>query len=470
MSWWSGLVAALVRPEAIGVSPERLSSSMSLDALPRRAALRVRHVAAVVDGGVVQVALRAGRVVSPLDRLRRDRLNWRDPIVLVWTFGVFPIRIALPAIVSSDGHGFTVVVDLRVRLEPACEPGAVAPDLPASTDSIEDMIRAPLTAVLRGPAHDVTGAMLFETWPADPAVAAWCVEAARGALAGIAVVEHTATLRAANAFFEAQRLRQLQHGTGAEALAALEVQSLVRGGCRLVAHRERIDALQKESEFAAVEAILQQDVELRRKASQQELARADVNAAMERAEHAKLQAAAVIEMVDAASRMQSSLFESASQLATHLGTELNARSGDVAFTAQERQQVQTLLAEAARTARSPQEVLAALQSGLPLPVSLFNPFRKLEGAHVVRVGTEWRAFDGKTLWKVYVARVSRRRHGWFWRKESASAVELKITGRPEGRELRWVVRIEETTQELGDHTLRGHLLPGSRDPAELRFN
>lgn len=465
MNWWTWLLTALLRRQVIVVPAGHLSSVLAFDAVPQRAALGAGLAAAVVDGGIVQGAIQATHGPSWLGRLKRQRSSWREPTLVMWSRNWVPVRVAVPSIVSRDGHGFTVSVDLRVRLEPRSEAGATLPTLPETAASLGDLLRVALTAALHAPARQVDGANLFDDWPGEAAVLARCLEAASGAVSGLAVVDGGCSLSAANAFFEARREQERQHQQDLASLDALREQSLIRGAVRLVAHQERIDSLQKESEYAAAEAMLHNDVELRRKALSQELERADVDAAIEKVGIARRQAEAVIDMVDAASRMQSKLFESAGQLAAHLSAEMGTKCGGSAFTAQERQQAQALLAAAARTARSPEEVLSALQSGLPLPVSLFRPFRKLEGTHTVKVGTEWKVFDGETLWAIHVTRVHWKRRWWSWGREYPTSVEFKVTGRPEGRELYWGVRAEESCLQVGTRELRGRLVPGAERAA-----
>ena len=66
---------------------------------------------------------------------------------------------------------------------------------------------------------------------------------------------------------------------------------------------------------------------------------------------------------------------------------------------------------------------------------------------------------------IHVTRVHWKRRWWLWGREVATSVELKIMGRPEGRELYWGVRAEESRRQVGTHELRGRLVPGAERAA-----
>jgi len=457
VSWWSSVFARLVPHRLVDVAPGELCTAHRLHELPDRSALAAGRAAVVVDAGVVQAQVLAAPWLNPLSRVMRQRRSWRDAALLVWADEPFTVRITVPTLVSSDGHGLTAVVSLRLRLAPPAESGRVWSPIPSRESEIAARLLSSLAARLFTSARASDGRHIFDSWAADSQVRQLISETAAESLAGVAVVEPDPLVEVESEHFRTVRQRRLELDAERSAAAALRDASLVRGSVRLITHRDRIEQLQTQAELATLEAVFLHDAELTRKSLAGELKQADVDAATEWAGHARRQADAVIEIIDAASRVQSKLFDSAGQLAAHLSAQMDGRFGGAAFSAHERHQVQSLLTEAASTARSPQEVLVALQSGLPLPLSLFEPFRKLAGTHQVNVGTEWRVFDGETLWLILATKVSRPRR-WFWHGRCRAAVHFSVTGRPGGRKHAWVLRASGTTADIGGHSLRGRVV------------
>ncbi|HXT69674.1 MAG TPA: hypothetical protein VN700_07960 [Vicinamibacterales bacterium] len=457
----------LSRRVQVAVPAQQASATFAAHELPRCGYLAVGHGAALVEKDTIQDVVMAHARPEPLDRLRTGASKSADAFVCVWLFR--PVCLALDpvGVVSRDGHSFLISLGLSVRFAERAHAGDRFRTLPASLADVSNQLWSPIAAALRAAARDVDGEALFSRWPTDTVVSELVCQAAQATGDGVLSTVGPAEIGLRNPFFESQREQHTDRSTRRGELALLEEDSRIRGAVRVLVHQERLINLQRDAEFEAVATTLGQDAELRARALRKELQREDLDAAAERVAAARRSADLVADLVAAVDKTHAAVFESGSRLASALTAAVGSL-GAGRFTAHELEWVRSALANAALAARSPEDVLAAIQNGGPLSSILVDPFRRLDGVHSVKPGTRWRVFDGETLWTIAVQQIDWRRCGFLWLRQRPKAARLHIVGKPDGRELRYHVGTEDMILEIHSHRVACRLQSDVAVPT-LRF-
>lgn len=457
------------RRPVLAVTAGHLSTEVPLRSLPKRAVLAAGHGAALLDVGIVQDTVAADRRDFSLGRFHATAAGGPASAVLVWSRQPSPVRIELSGLVTRDGHDCGVLVDVRLQMRVSATPGLQAPDLPATTQDASQRITLVLQEVLQAHATNNDGQVVFSQWPNDPCIRELVIAAAEGALAptGATVTVEAVTVR--NEFFAALRRRQLGLAQGTNDLATLEDASRLRAEVRRLARRDQLLEWQQEADVNAAAALIAQEDALRALALRGELERAHLERFADRVSAVRRQAAMISDLMGALDQIPSASLQSLGQFSTALQTQFGVSAGRAGLTAHEVEQARALMAESVRVARSPEELLAALEAGPWRVAGLGDPFARIQGTHIATVGRRWRVFDGEILWSLTVTRIQWRRCGFLWLRRRPSHAELHASGRPGGRELRWHVGAKDVPLDLGRGDVHCRLdVDGTGGPA-LRF-
>lgn len=439
---------------ARGEAPAKLARVL-LFSDARRVDVPLGWRAAIVDDERVQAILTPGHYRRwQLQRLRR-RLGL-GPGASLATWRAQPARVHARAngIFAMDSHEFETDVTAIVVMRPEIAIGQPMPDLPRDAGAVIDVFTDVVRRVAMGEVSGLEG----RTAAADtglPERLRHKLEPELGlrlAARGVALVA-VERVALTSQFLAWVREQESRAQMDRERLQIAEEHARVRGALRKDMFAGKLAEVKDRDDFEAIAAAVRQNARLRELVLRGELQQAELDATLKEIEVWKRRQAAFDETYAWVLERQGRALESAARFADAIRDRVQGDRS--AFTPQEREQIARCLDAAAGNAVSAGDVLAAVQRGVEIPVGIFDPFRRVYGVHTLKIGSQWRVFDGDTLWTIRLCGVGTRRHGFLWRKESPVSARFDVEGRPGNRVSKKDVSLTQPDSiAVGPHEVR----------------
>jgi len=244
----------------------------------------------------------------------------------------------------------------------------------------------------------------------------------------------------------------------------------VRGALRQAVLSGKLEGIHDRSEHEAAVRAIEQERTLKEKALRQELAQAELKELEGKLQTWKRKHELLLQALDpAAAGAQGSLDITRSLTET---LRRNAvESADSPFSAHEREQIRACLQSQGGRLAGADELLTAVSKEGGIPCSLFDPLTRIRGPHTLRVGEGWKIFDGDSLWQIRLTRITTRRHGFLWQRESPATVHFEMRGSPDNRRFEQDIALQDSFRlQVGPHEIPIEYAGGTASRISLRIS
>lgn len=421
---------------------------------------------ALLHAGIVQQELEQGRYGRrAVARIAQRKGLGSESSAVFYRSEEFPLNFSVAPLFTSDHHELALQVHAHFRLKPTAvaQRSEVLPQLQMwLSESLRPRVQQWISN-LDGETVIRSRGMEAEC-PQRAAV--WIEESLQKSVLILVRITH------ARVFNEFLSKTYRQYEEMAEERAKLGVrieQNRLKGAWRQAILEGKLREIQDEDRFEETVRALQQDRALKERLLRMELEQGEIDELHNKIEIARRKYLILQQALEQAAGS----LQSADRLAARLREALEHSafgSADSPFSPQEREQIRSILNSLQQQPQVPEEILSSITRDGGIRFSLFDPFAGLRGAHTVKVGDGWRAFDGESLWQVRLTGIRTRRHGFLWLKESPAQAFFEVRGSPGNRRL-----VQEVhpgvplSLRLGSHDLTVELLGGSAAQITLRI-
>jgi hypothetical protein len=427
--------------------------------------------AALVDAGVVQCELEPRRYRRrAIARMIAKMGLGENARAIVWRDREFPVCLYVTGLFASDHQPMEMEIDALFRIDASRLMRSTLDELTQPAEEISKHITAKITLMSQ---QWVAGMPAEEFYRQEGKLAAWS-DIAKGwvqeALQGSAFdVVRITRLRIFSPVLD-----QLYKEYGAMAMESEEARreverNKVRGALRQAIQAGKLDEIRDQAEHENAVRAIEQERALKDRALRQELAQEEVAALEVRLKVWKRKHELLLRTLDAVPEGAPATGDPVQRVAEILGRATD-NAADSPFSAQEREQIRTILQSARSQASRPDEILAAVAKGGDIPCALFDPIAGIRGAHTLHIGDGWKIFDGASLYQIRLTRIMTRRHGFLWHRESPSRAHFDVRGLPEKRQFSQDVPLDTKFEiAVGPHAVPVEYLGGTPSRISVRI-
>jgi hypothetical protein len=243
----------------------------------------------------------------------------------------------------------------------------------------------------------------------------------------------------------------------------------VRGALRQAVLAGKLEEIRDQAEHEAAVRAIEQERTLKDKALQQELAQTELKDLEAKLQVWRRKHELLLQALDPADGGTPGAAD-VTQRMTEMFRRNAVEAADSPFSAHEREQIRAHLQSCGVKTTRPDELLSAISKEGDVPCSLFDPLTKIRGPHTLRVGDGWRIFDGDSLWQVRLTRITTRRHGFLWQRESPATVHFEMRGSPDNRRIDQDVALRKSFHlQAGPHEIPIEYVGGTASRISLRI-
>lgn len=426
---------------------------------------------AIVDAGVVQRELEPRRYRRrAVARMIASMGLGENARVIVWRDKETPVNLCLKDLFASDHQPMQAEIQTQFKIDPARLMRSSLEELTLPPDEISKQISPKVSLPAQQWVSSMAAADFYRQKDNLPEWSKLAKDWVQRALEGLAFD----VVRVTNLRVFSPALDQVYKEYGDLALenenARREVErNKVRGALRQAVLAGKLAEIRDQSEHEDTVRAIEQERALKEKALHQELAQTEVTELEEKLGVWRRKHELLLQMLDPVSGGSQSTGDITQRVTDNL-RRAAVEAADSPFSAHEREQIRAVLQSTRGHASRPEEILSAIAKGGDIPCSLFDPLARIRGSHTLRVGDGWRIFDGDSLWQIRLTRISTRRHGFLWHRESPAQAHFEMRASPDNRRFEQdVVLAKPFELTVGHHPIPVEYLGGTPSKISLRI-